>query len=148
MSSLNLPVNCSGLLHLSLSAVFLSSIFEFLPVRAVCASLTALCPCISLPPPNTTEKRISQERLDFDEEHVEPTSGWFKYVGSVSLDLVSQTQIDHSYNINEKEQTGSSALTFVYDTVGRTPANGTEGIYAAILLYHRFRTEVFLCSNF
>jgi hypothetical protein len=134
MSSINLPVNCFGFLQLSLSAVFLSSIFEFLPGRVVCASLSALCSFISLPRA-TTEKHISQERLDFDEEqHVEPRSGGFKYVGSVSLNIISQTQIDHSYNINEKEQTGSSSLTFVYDTMGRTHANGIEGIYAAILL--------------
>jgi hypothetical protein len=44
----------------------------------------------------------------------------FKYGGSVSLDLMNQTHIDHNYNINEKEQTESSSLTFVYDTMGRT----------------------------
>jgi hypothetical protein len=73
--------------------------------------------------------------LDFDEEqHVGPRSDGFKYVGSLSLDIMCQTQIDHSYNINEKEQMGCSSLTFVYDTMGRTHANGIEGIYAAILL--------------
>ncbi|KAK2454773.1 hypothetical protein QL285_002302 [Trifolium repens] len=99
MSNLNLPVNCFGLLQLSLSAVFLSSIFEFLPGRVVCAT----CGWISM--------RNNMWGLEVV---------GFKYGGSVSLDLMSQTHIDHNYNINEKEQTESSSLTFVYDTMGRT----------------------------